>query len=198
MRRGALLLAFDVCGSERTAIETHCATVQDNWKAGKLRGMVATSASFAIGIDKNDVRCVVHIGLPASLSSYYQGIGRAGRDGLPAAAYLLFSNDDFNTWHRIKRNNSQQTWNVTATGLRNLLRFCHDVDICRHQALITAVQLQDSEQLTQHRCTVDSPSCDNCQRRRNGIHLVEITQHVQTCFSNFVHQINSNKVGTPT
>ncbi|WP_167529507.1 RecQ family ATP-dependent DNA helicase [Streptomyces spinoverrucosus] len=64
------------------------ADVQDKFFSGKLDAVVATSA-FGLGIDKADVRTVVHAGVPASIDDYYQEIGRAGRDGEPAAAVLV-------------------------------------------------------------------------------------------------------------
>jgi len=65
------------------------AEIQDAFFAGKLDVVVATSA-FGMGIDKPDVRTVVHAGVPGSLDEYYQEIGRAGRDGAPAAAVLVY------------------------------------------------------------------------------------------------------------
>jgi ATP-dependent DNA helicase RecQ len=64
------------------------ADVQDRFFSGKLDVVVATSA-FGMGIDKPDIRTVVHAGVPASIDDYYQEIGRAGRDGGPAAAVLV-------------------------------------------------------------------------------------------------------------
>lgn len=71
-------------------------SVQDAFLEGSLRVVVATNA-FGMGVDRADVRRVVHWDLPGSLEAYYQEIGRAGRDGLPAAATLLFNAADRRT-----------------------------------------------------------------------------------------------------
>ena len=66
---------------------------QQAWQAGSTRVMVATNA-FGMGIDKPDVRTVIHLDLPDSIEAYFQEAGRAGRDGKRAYAILLYAEDD--------------------------------------------------------------------------------------------------------
>ena len=70
--------------------------VQDAFAAGSLRVVCATNA-FGMGIDRPDVDAVVHFAIPGSVEAYYQEIGRAGRDGRPATATLLWDYADVAT-----------------------------------------------------------------------------------------------------
>src|SRR5207237_9693194 len=70
----------------------------DRFRAGDLDAIVATNA-FGMGIDKPDIRFVVHYAIPGSLEAYYQEAGRAGRDGEPSRCVLLFNAADRRT-HR--------------------------------------------------------------------------------------------------
>ncbi len=68
-------------------------TIQEKWKSGEYRVIVSTNA-FGMGIDKADVRTVIHLDIPDSLEAYFQEAGRAGRDEKKAYAVLLYNSDD--------------------------------------------------------------------------------------------------------
>jgi ATP-dependent DNA helicase RecQ len=102
-RKSAAAAAATLCAAGRTAAAYHAGLpaaertrVQDAFASGTLRIVCATNA-FGMGIDRPDIETVVHVDVPGSLEAYYQEIGRAGRDGRPATATLLWQYADVRT-----------------------------------------------------------------------------------------------------
>jgi ATP-dependent DNA helicase RecQ len=96
--------------------------------------IVVATVAFGMGIDRSNVRYVVHAGMPKSLEHYQQEAGRAGRDGLAAECLLLWSGADYGLWKSILEGEA-----AIAPGamkkLGQMLAFCQDV-ACRHRALL--------------------------------------------------------------
>jgi len=74
--------------------------IQNDWKENKIRIIVATSA-FGLGINKTDIRLVVHMNIPLSIESYFQESGRSGRDGKTSYSFILYDEKDFKTNYNI-------------------------------------------------------------------------------------------------
>jgi ATP-dependent DNA helicase RecQ len=106
---------------------------QDDFITERADVVVATVA-FGMGIDRSDVRFVLHAGMPKSIEHYQQEAGRAGRDGLPAECLLLYSGGDYGLWRSIL-----MAEGLPAPGaipkLGEMYDYCQQA-ICRHRALV--------------------------------------------------------------
>ncbi len=103
--------------------------------------IVVATVAFGMGIDRSNIRFVMHTSMPKSIEHYQQETGRAGRDGLEAECVLLHSGADFMTWRGILEKSAQEN-NVDADFLPNAMKHLTDIDnyargaVCRHKALV--------------------------------------------------------------
>jgi ATP-dependent DNA helicase RecQ len=126
--------------------------VQDAFLADDLDIVVATVA-FGMGIDKPDVRFVVHYDMPKSVESYYQETGRCGRDGMPAEALLLYGLSDVVTARRlVESGSSGEQLRIDVHKLNAMVGFA-EATICRRRVLLNYFG---------EPCETDCGNCDVC------------------------------------
>ena len=134
--------------------------------------MVATVA-FGMGIDKPNVRFVLHSGMPKSLEHYLQESGRAGRDGLEAECVLLYSGSDFLTWKALLKEADPEAHAAALQKLGEMADYCRGTT-CRHRQLVRYF----GQELAGHDCG----ACDVCLGELEVVtNSLEPSQKILSC-----------------
>jgi ATP-dependent DNA helicase RecQ len=141
--------------------------------------VVAATVAFGMGIDRSDVRCVIHAAMPKSIEHYQQETGRAGRDGLEAECVLLYSAADVLRWESLIEKSAvdaKEPAEVIAASrelLNHMRRLCTGV-YCRHRKL--------SEYFGQNYSRPNCEACDVCLNELEGLADATVTaQKILSC-----------------
>jgi bloom syndrome protein len=161
--------------------------VQKQWQLGKYEIIVATIA-FGMGIDKANVRFVIHYSIPKSLEGYYQETGRAGRDGIRSHCYLFYGYQDASRMKRMIDDDENSNWEQKERQrqmLRKMVQFCENKSDCRRVQVLGYF----NESFDQNDCQMQ---CDNCNSNAT-FEEVDFTDYAQQAVSLVRQAIDSTR-----
>ncbi|MCY4559256.1 MAG: DNA helicase RecQ [Chloroflexi bacterium] len=133
--------------------------------------IVAATIAFGMGIDKPDIRLVVHHALPKSIEAYYQETGRAGRDGLPSECVLFFNEGDRAKQEYFIQSMTGEARAVAERQLQQMVDFCR-LSTCRRRYLLQYF----GETETREACG----NCDTCLAQRQEVDVTVVAQKVMS------------------
>ncbi len=159
---------------------------QEQFSLDQAKIIVATVA-FGMGIDKPDVRYVIHAAAPKSVEHYQQESGRAGRDGLEAECHLLYTAGDFVTWRKLQENPESGNKDAVNALLAGIERYCTALE-CRHRVI--------ARYFDQELATANCGACDVCLDDVNllGDSLV-VAQKILSCVARLREGFGAAYVG---
>lgn len=137
--------------------------------------IIVATVAFGMGIDRSDIRFVIHAAMPKSIEHYHQETGRAGRDSLPSYCYMFYGGGDFRVWEFFSKKSAN--YQVMMDKLRIMYNFCTQPQ-CRHKVFVNYFG-QEYQQ----------PTCQACDYCLGEVDMVDDPMHLGQTILNCVSSV---------